>query len=52
VDVALRIQQDVIWLHISMDDALLVDIFQGTSQLGDPEPNCVFRKALARDVKS
>jgi hypothetical protein len=52
VDVALGIQQDVIRLDISMDDALLVDIPQGATQLRDPEPHSVFRKTLPRDMKS
>jgi hypothetical protein len=52
VDVALGIQQDVIWLDVPMDDPLLVDVPQGTSQLCNPEPNRIFRKALPRDMKS
>jgi hypothetical protein len=52
VDVALGIQQDVVGLDISMDDALLVDIPQGATQLRYPEPHSVFRKALPRDMKS
>jgi hypothetical protein len=52
VDVALRIEQHVIGFDIPMDDSLLMDISQGTSQLRNPESNCIFRKALSRDVKS
>lgn len=52
MDMALRIQQYVVRLHIPMYDPLLMDIPQGASQLCDPELDCVFSKRLARNVKS
>ena len=52
MDMALRIQQHIVRLHIPMYNPLLVNIPQRASQLCDPELDCIFRKRLARNVKS
>lgn len=52
MNMSLRIQQYVVWLHIPMYDPLLVDIPQRAAQLCDPELDCVLSKRLARNVKS
>jgi hypothetical protein len=35
-----------------MNDALRMDILQGTTKLGHPEPHRLFRETFPRDVKS
>ncbi len=52
VDVAVRVEQDVVRFDISVHDALLVDVAHGAPKLGHPEPYCLFCKSLARDVES
>jgi hypothetical protein len=47
-----RIQEHIVWLQISMNDALRMDILQGTTKLGHPEPHRLFRETFPRDVKS
>ena len=51
MDVAICIQQHVVRLHVTVDDALRVDIAQSASQLRDPEPHSLFCKCLSRDVE-
>jgi hypothetical protein len=46
-----RIQQHVVRLEITMDDALRVDIPQGTSQLCHPKPHCLLGETLPRNMK-
>lgn len=50
--VAVRIQENIVWFDITVDDALTVYVPQGAPQLGDPEPDGVFRKGLPGDVES
>jgi hypothetical protein len=52
MNVAFRVQQNIIRLHVSVYDSLLVYVSQGTTQLGYPESNCFFSKGLSRNVKS
>ena len=49
---ALGIQQHVVWLDVPVHDALLVDVAHGASKLGHPEPYCLLRERLSRDVES
>lgn len=52
MDVAVSIQEHVIWLHVTVNDALAVDIAQGASQLGDPEPHGLLCECFAGNMKS
>lgn len=51
MDMAIGIEEDVVWLHITMYDALAVYISQSTAQLGYPEPDGVFCESLSRNVE-
>ena len=50
--VAVRVQQDVVRLDVSVHNALLVDVAHGTPKLGHPEPHSLLRERLSRDVES
>lgn len=52
MDVAIGIQENVIWFHITMDDALAVNIAQGAAQLGDPESHGLLCECLPGNVES
>lgn len=52
MDVAISIQKYVIWLHITVDDALAVDIAQGAAQLGDPKSHGLLCERLAGNMES
>ena len=52
MDMALGIQQNIVRLDITMDDALAVDVAQRAAQLGDPEANGLFGEGLAGDVEA
>lgn len=41
------IQEDVVRLDVSVYDVLAVYISQGAAELGDPEPNGIFRKRFS-----
>jgi len=47
-----RIQQHIIGLDITMDDALGVDVFQGTAEFRGPESHCVLGETFAGNVES
>lgn len=47
-----RIQQHVIGLDITMDDALGVDVFQGTAEFRGPESHCFLGETFAGNVES
>ena len=49
---ALRVQQHIIRLDVPVDDALPVDISQGTAQLGNPKPHRFLGEGLSRDMES
>lgn len=49
---SLSIEKDIVWLDISVDDILAVNIAQGTAQFGYPEPDGFFGEGLSGDVKS
>lgn len=51
VNMSLRVQQDVIWLDVAMNDALGVDISERAAQLCNPEPNGIFRETFSRDME-
>ena len=46
------VKEHIIRLHVAVDDAQLVDVLQGTSQLGYPEPHSIFGEGFPRDVES
>jgi hypothetical protein len=50
--VAVRVQQNVVRLDISVHNALLVDVAHGTPKLGHPEPHGLLCERLSRDVES
>lgn len=52
MDMSLSIEKDIVWLDISVDDILAVNIAQGTAQFGYPEPDGFFGEGLSGDVKS
>lgn len=49
---SLRIEQNIIRLDIAMDDALAVDVIEGASKFGNPEPDAVLCEAFSRDMKT
>lgn len=52
MDVAVRVEQDVVRLDVPVDDALLVDVAHGAAELGHPEAHGLFCKGLAGDVEA
>jgi hypothetical protein len=52
MNVAVRVEQDVVGLDVSVDDALLVDVSHGASELGHPEAHRLLGKCFSRDVES
>lgn len=46
MDMSLGVEEDVVWLDVSVDDVLAVDVAQGTTQLGYPEADSLFGKGL------
>ena len=52
MNVSLRIEQNIIRLDIAMDDALAVDVIEGASKFGNPEPDAVLCEAFSRDMKT
>lgn len=52
VNVALRIQQDVVWFHISVDNALIMDVAQSAAKFGDPEADGRFGEAFSGYVEA
>ena len=49
---AVRVEENIIGLDVSVNDALLVNIPQSTTELGNPKANSLFRKCLSGDVES
>ena len=52
MDVAFRIQQDIIRFEIPMNDTLGMDILQGTAKLSHPKAYCFLSEALSGNVES
>ena len=52
MDMTFRIQQDVIRLHISVNDTLRVDISQCATHLYDPKPDSLLCKAFSRNMEA
>ena len=52
MDVAFRVEQNVVWLDVSVDNALLVYVAHGATELGYPKAHGVFCEGLARDVEA
>lgn len=52
MDMSLGVEKDIVWLDVSVDDILTVDIAQGTAQFGYPESDGFFGEGLSGDVKS
>lgn len=48
----LGVEQNIVWLHIAMNDTLGMDIPQGTAQLSNPEADRILRKAFPGDMES
>lgn len=46
MDMSFRIEQYIVRLDISMNDALLVDILKSTPKLGNPKPHGFLLKRL------
>lgn len=46
------VEEHVVRLDVSVDDALTMDVSQGTAQLGNPEANSLFSKCFSRDMES
>ena len=51
MDMTFRIQQNVIRLHISVNDTLRVDISQRTAKLCNPKSDSFLCKAFSRDME-
>lgn len=47
MDVTIRVQKNIIWLDITVYDALTMYISQSAPQLRDPKPHCLLRKSLS-----
>jgi hypothetical protein len=44
--VAVGVEQDIVWLDVSMDDALGMDVTESASQFCHPEPYRLFCESL------
>lgn len=51
MDVSFRVQQDIVRLDITMDDALRVDVFQCAAQLCNPKSDGFFCETFSRDME-
>jgi len=49
---ALVIQQYVVWLYVSVNNSLLVNVPQRATELCNPKSNRLFCKSLSGDVKA
>lgn len=49
---ALGIQEHIVGLDVSMDDALLVDVPYSAAELCYPETHCLLCEGLSRNVKA
>jgi hypothetical protein len=52
MNMALGIQENIVGLHISMDDSLAMYISKGAAQFGHPEPDRLFGEGFSRNVKA
>jgi hypothetical protein len=52
MDMAILVKQHVVWLDVTVHDALGMYVSQRTSQLRYPEAHCIFREGLARNVEA
>lgn len=52
MDMAIRVEQHVVGLDVTVDDVLLVDVAKSAAQLRDPEANGLLGKGLSRDVEA
>ena len=52
MDMSLFVQQDIVRFHVTMDDALGMNVPQGTAQFGDPKAHCVLGETFAGDVEA
>src|SRR5690606_37945013 len=50
--VPIRIQENIVWLNVPVDNALAVYIFERTCEFCDPEFDCFFRKGFPRNVET
>ena len=51
MNVAFGVKQDVVRLHVAMDDAMVVNVAQGTTELSHPEADGLLCKGLSRSVE-
>lgn len=49
---SVSVEEHIVRLHIAVDDALPVDVFQGAAEFRYPKPDCLFSEGFPRDVKS
>lgn len=52
MDMAVRVEQDVVGFDVAVYNVLLVDITKGTTQLRDPEADGIFAEGFARYVEA
>lgn len=52
MDMAIRVEQHVVGLDVTVDDVLLVDVAKSAAQLRDPEANGLLGEGLSRDVEA
>ena len=48
----LRVEQNIVWFHVSVYNALSVNVSKRTAQLCHPEPDGIVGEGLSRDMKS
>lgn len=52
MNVSISVQKNIVWLDVSVDDVLAVNIAQGATKLSHPESHRFFGERLSRDVES
>ena len=52
MDMAIRVEENIVRLDVAMDNALLVNVADGAAELGYPEAHRLFGEGLSRDVET
>lgn len=51
MNMPLRVKQDIVWLDVTMDDSLRVNVPQSATQLSNPESHSLLRETFPRDME-
>lgn len=52
MNMTIGVQEHVVWLDVTMYNALAMYVSQGAAQFGNPKSHCFFCKRLSRDVET